>query len=234
MNTQFAGVMAKAWPSVSRQCQLRTASLRLARPFSSPPSNSPPSAKEKSREVERLLVSSQQNESTKDTSPLSAITQLMQGRPSRSNRTISDDYARMAESLEAEMLKNPYADRVPPHRLHVYSHKHNTVVSLNKPTSETIMCMSCGHLGFRKGKRAGYDPAYQLTVHVFNQIQERGLIPEIQRLEVVYRGFGPGRDAFTKVLLGSEGRNIRPMVCQVADATRLKFGGTRSKRVRRL
>ena len=57
---------------------------------------------------------------------------------------------------------------------------------------------------------------------------------EIKRLEVVFRDFGPGREAFTKVLLGSEGRNIRGLVSRVTDATRLKFGGTRSRKVRRL
>lgn len=53
-------------------------------------------------------------------------------------------------------------------------------------------------------------------------------------IEVVLRGFGPGREAFQKALLGNDGTLIKPLVVKVTDATRLKFGGTRSPAVRRL
>ena len=56
----------------------------------------------------------------------------------------------------------------------------------------------------------------------------------IRSLEIVLRDFGPGREAFTKVLLGSEGRLLRTRVLRVMDSTRLKFGGTRSPKPRRL
>lgn len=65
-------------------------------------------------------------------------------------------------------------------------------------------------------------------------IQERGLLPQIKELEVVFRGFGAGREATQKVLLGTEGRRLRDKVIRVTDATRLKFGGTRSPKPRRL
>lgn len=63
---------------------------------------------------------------------------------------------------------------------------------------------------------------------------QQGLLKEILTLEVVLRDFGPGREALTKVLLGSEGRLLRGRVVRVADATRVKFGGTRSEKRRRL
>lgn len=53
-------------------------------------------------------------------------------------------------------------------------------------------------------------------------------------IEVVLRGYGFGREAFQKALLGSEGRIIKGLVKRVSDNTRLKFGGTRSRAVRRL
>lgn len=64
-------------------------------------------------------------------------------------------------------------------------------------------------------------------------VQQR-IVNSIQHLEIVLRDFGPGREAFTKILLGSEGLVIRDKVVRVMDATRLKFGGTRSKKPRRL
>jgi small subunit ribosomal protein S11 len=122
----------------------------------------------------------------------------------------------------------------PPHHLHVYAHKHNTHVTLTRPNRDAIISVSTGNIGFRKAARSTYDAAYQLAAYVLGKIQEQGLIRQIKELEVVLRGYGAGREACTKVLLGSEGRFIRSKIVRVTDATRLKFGGTRSKKPRRL
>ena len=78
------------------------------------------------------------------------------------------------------------------------------------------------------------DAAFQLASYFLKQIQERGLIKDIKEVEVVLRGFGSGREAATKVILGQEGRLIRSKIVAVTDATRLKFGGSRSPNPRRL
>ena len=57
---------------------------------------------------------------------------------------------------------------------------------------------------------------------------------QIEQLEVVFRDFVPGREDVTKILLGAEGRALRERVARVMDSTRLKHGGTRSKKPRRL
>ena len=66
------------------------------------------------------------------------------------------------------------------------------------------------------------------------RIQSQGLLAKIQSLEVIMRDFGPGREALTKILLGTEGKYLRGRIVRVMDATRLKFGGTRGKKPRRL
>ncbi|KAJ6047613.1 hypothetical protein N7460_003760 [Penicillium canescens] len=170
------------------------------------------------------------SDTSSPSSPLSAITQMMQGERAPARR----DNFRMAESFEADVIKHPYADQTPAHHLHVYCHKHNTILTLTRPNGNPIMSIGCGQIGFRKAGRSGFDPAYQLSAHVLSQIKEKGLLMEIKRLEVVFRGFGKGREAFTKVLLGNEGRFIKGLVVRVTDSTRLKFGGTRSRHERRL
>ena len=57
---------------------------------------------------------------------------------------------------------------------------------------------------------------------------------QIRQLELILRDFGPGREALSKIILGSEGRALRGRIVRVMDATRLKFGGSRSKKPRRL
>ncbi len=96
------------------------------------------------------------------------------------------------------------------------------------------MSYSAGNIGFRKAARKHYDSAFQLASYVMGRIQEQGISAQITKLEVSLRGFGAGREAVTKAFLGNEGRFLRGKIVKVSDATRIKFGGTRSKKPRRL
>lgn len=120
------------------------------------------------------------------------------------------------------------------HKLNIYATKHNTHITLAKPNRDAIISVSCGNIGFRKAGRGSYDAGYQLAAFVMSRIKDKGLLPQIQKLELVYRGFGQGREAVTKAILGSEGKQIRPLIVKLSDSTRLKFGGVRSKKPRRL
>lgn len=240
MNSFSMNALAKTLPSVCRQTASRTATLRNTRSIASSSSQQASNSKERSRRERskslesQILVGAREPANTDKASPLSAITKMMQGGQSSASSRFTSDYSRLAESLEADMMRHPYADRAPPHHLHVFCHKHNTILTLTRPNGNPMLSMGTGQIGFRKGGRAGFDSAYQLSSHVLSQIQERGYLLEIKRLEVVFRGFGKGREAFTKVLLGNEGRNVRGLVGRVTDSTRVKFGGTRSRKVRRL
>jgi small subunit ribosomal protein S11 len=143
-----------------------------------------------------------------------------------------------------------------PHHLHVYAHKHNTHIVLTRPNREPILSYSTGNIGFRKAQRGSFDAAFQLAAYVMRTITDKGLLRSerlqwgegdaaglgkmrrieapIQNLEIVLRGFGKGRDAVVKALLGTEGRYLRERVTVVSDDTKLKFGGTRSPNPRRL
>lgn len=121
-----------------------------------------------------------------------------------------------------------------PHHLHIYASKHNTHLTLTRPDRNPVVSLSAGNIGFRKAGRGSYDAAYQLAAFLMSTIQDRGLLMEIKRLELVFRGSGEGREAVKKALLGSEGMMIRNRITRVTDATRLKFGGARSPKPRRL
>ncbi|KAB5580865.1 hypothetical protein GE09DRAFT_454928 [Coniochaeta sp. 2T2.1] len=129
--------------------------------------------------------------------------------------------------LETETETQPY-------HFHIYAHKHNTHVTVTKPNRDAIISVSCGNLGFKKSNRKHYDSAYQLGAYVIDKLHQGGWHKKIKSLEVVLRGYGQGREAVTKILLGSQGALLRNSIIRVADATRLKFGGTRSPKPRRL
>lgn len=124
------------------------------------------------------------------------------------------------------------------YRLGVYATKHNTHLTLSRPNGNPMLSLSTGNIGFRKANRGTFDAAFQLACVAFRQIQERGMMNNIVQgegcVEVVLRGFGIGREAITKAIMGVEGQPIRKLIVRVTDSTRLKFGGTRSKKPRRL
>ncbi|KAG5977830.1 hypothetical protein E4U55_006527 [Claviceps digitariae] len=125
-------------------------------------------------------------------------------------------------------------DALEPFHLHVYSHKHNTHITCTKPNREPIISMSCGNIGFRKSRRGTFDSAYSLTKYALERLIHTGWTQKMNRLELVMRGFGQGREAAVKVLMSPEGKILRDKIIRVADSTRIKFGGSRSEKPRRL
>jgi len=158
---------------------------------------------------------------------------------------------------QASRNLNPTQDEKP-HRLHVLATKHNTHITFVQPpraASQTassgisrtsasaadqkkmidvLFSVSAGNINFRKAGRGSYDAAYQLAAYAFKQMKEKGMMSGVRKVEVVLRGFGAGREAVTKAMLGAEGRDFRGRISAVVDATRLKLGGPRSKKPRRL
>lgn len=120
------------------------------------------------------------------------------------------------------------------HHLHVFSTKHNTHLTFADCDRKAIISISAGNLGFRKSQRGTYDAAYQLMSYLLSRIQQQGLMSKIRKLELCFRGFGQGREAVTKVLMGTEGTRLREAVVRIVDKTRLKIGGNRSPAPRRL
>lgn len=173
---------------------------------------------------------------------------------------LKEDLARIP-STEAPSLpskQSAYADE--PYHLNVYAHKHNTHITFTEPSRNTILSFSCGNIGLRNAQKASYDASFQLCAYTFRKMAEKQwklggsktnsnpakflTLKDIvspkhsggagKGIEIILRGYGPGREAFQKALLGTEGRMIKPLISKITDGTRLKFGGTRSPQVRRL
>ncbi|EFY85666.1 hypothetical protein J3458_014535 [Metarhizium acridum] len=147
------------------------------------------------------------------------------------NKSNIDTSALSGQKFEPAQRRD---DAQEPYHFHVYSHKHNTHITCTKPNREPIISMSCGNIGYRKSRRGTFDSAYSLTKYVLERLIHTGWPMKIQRLELVLRGFGQGREAAVKVLMSPEGKVLREKIVRVADSTRIKFGGTRSEKPRRL
>ena len=160
---------------------------------------------------------------------------------------------RLAQQANNEAQTRPQAGASPnePYHLNVYCHKHNTHITFTEPSRDPILSFSSGNIGLRGAQRGTFDAAYQLASYTFRKMAEKNWKtggkkatgtpftlndPRVRDrgIEVVLRGYGNGREAFQKAILGSEGRIIKGLIKKVTDGTRLKFGGVRSRATRRL
>lgn len=151
---------------------------------------------------------------------------------------VSQDKAKPLEEVTASYQRRGE------HHLYIYAHRHNTHITLTGPQfpdpksgrirQNIILTLSCGNIGYRKSQRSTFDASYQLGAYFMSRIQNDGILMKIQQVELVFRGFGNGREALTKIILGQEGSVLRDRIVRVVDASRIKFGGQRAPRPRRL
>ncbi|KAF8459020.1 hypothetical protein BGX38DRAFT_312244 [Terfezia claveryi] len=179
----------------------------------------------------RLIVSSTRSFHTSRWTLNSFNDILSKSKIPAGNVTEGGDVLREFDNIFTQSF-SPHESSKDLYHLHIYSTKHNTHITFTDPKKNPIISVSAGNLGFKKAQRGTYDAAYQLASHVFAKLEEKPIRPKA--LEVVLRDFGEGREAVVKALLGTEGRNLKGAITRVTDATRLKFGGTRSKAPRRL
>jgi small subunit ribosomal protein S11 len=121
------------------------------------------------------------------------------------------------------------------YHLHVSSSRNNTILTFTDAIGNPRAWVSSGSCGFKKVQRSGYEAGYQCAVKMFEKIvEERKRNPGIMKLEILFKGFGFGREALYRALMTTEGEDVRGLVDRVTDTTPLKIGGTRAKKTRRL
>ncbi|KAK1716737.1 hypothetical protein CaCOL14_011670 [Colletotrichum acutatum] len=223
--------------NVARPSPIARCSPAFLRPFSQTPTQRADDAKKGGQELLAAMYGSRSTASTtaptqRTSSPSHNQTMLLQTLNKAAGKSLDGGLASSGSGLDD--LVPEQEDLLEPYHMHIYSHKHNTHVTVTKPDRGAIISLSTGNIGFKKSKRKGYDAAYQLTAYVLERLNYAGWHKKINKLEIVLRGFGVGRDAAVKVLMAPEGKLWRSKVIRVADSTRLKFGGTRSKNPRRV
>ncbi|WFD42426.1 hypothetical protein MPSI1_001070 [Malassezia psittaci] len=133
-----------------------------------------------------------------------------------------------------ETVAIPPRESNAPHRLHVQSTRNNTMVTLTAPTGEPLANASGGTVGFKKAGRSGYEAGYRAAVRIFSRIAENQKRWRINSIEVLWNGFGQGREAVFRAMLANEGEQVRNLVKVMTDKTPIKVGGVRPKKRRML
>jgi len=138
------------------------------------------------------------------------------------------------------------------YHMHVLCTPNNTHVLIRDAHGRPLKgaSWSGGACGFKGVNRSGYEAGYQCAVRAFARVKQLvqeegggagvgvggmgGMGVSRARLEVIFKGFGQGRDAVSKALMTSEGDDVRPYIVRVTDNTPIKIGGTRARKTRRL
>lgn len=116
--------------------------------------------------------------------------------------------------------------------LHFVTETKNTHVTITDYKREVVVSMSAGQVGsYKHSKRASHEAAYDTAVATFEKFWKKDF--KIDELEVVLKGFGPGRAGGISALNGQHGEAFRKKVVRVTDATKLRIGRTRLRNKKR-
>ncbi|SNX87733.1 related to ribosomal protein YmS18, mitochondrial [Melanopsichium pennsylvanicum] len=123
---------------------------------------------------------------------------------------------------------------VAPHRLFVNSSRNNTILTLTSPSGDPLASASGGSVGFKKSARSGYEAGYRAAFSMFGKINEFKDAWRISHVEVLWNGFGQGREAVFRAMLAGEGQTTKGLISKMTDKTPVKIGGVRPKKRRML
>ncbi|WVW86179.1 hypothetical protein I302_108220 [Kwoniella bestiolae CBS 10118] len=131
---------------------------------------------------------------------------------------------------------------VPTHTLHVRSTRNNIILSFTDGLGPVFTNISGGSdKQFKNSQRSSYEAATQASIKMFEKILEYHQTTSPPggksrlNLRVSFNGlFGMGREAIASALSGPEGQEIRGLITRVEDRTKVKIGGTRARKPRRL
>ncbi|KAJ1505991.1 hypothetical protein HMI56_000833 [Coelomomyces lativittatus] len=114
--------------------------------------------------------------------------------------------------------------------LHIHASSNNTVVSMSKMNGDVLAESSGGQVGYKKGMRAGFEPAYKATHVVLTKMADQfGSEMKHQGVIIKFNGFGPGREAAWKCI-----QTFNWKIVMVKDVTPIPHGGCRPRKKRRL
>ncbi|KAG9291878.1 hypothetical protein G9A89_012163 [Geosiphon pyriformis] len=140
---------------------------------------------------------------------------------SKSERDTRSDVTRLIKDMLAQTGEK--------HIFNVHSSSNNTIVALTRSNGQILIRQSGGNVGFKKAQRGGYEAAHQAAISVIKKAQDKNI--KIQEVEIVLKGFGPGREAaFKAIIMPENAFNVK----RVTDATPIPHNGCRPKKARRI
>ena len=115
--------------------------------------------------------------------------------------------------------------KFPDAKIYIHSSYNNTLISLTDATGNLVTQVSAGGIGFKGTRKSTPYAASKVADALTEVAQDRG----VQRVDIVIKGIGAGRDSALRAL-GAKGFDIQ----SITDATPVPHNGPRAKKPRRL
>lgn len=129
------------------------------------------------------------------------------------------------EANVAKEVKVKTADRVFEGRVYVSSSYNNTIITLTNNKGEVLVSKSAGAVGFKGTKKSTSFAASRVAEAIANVCKKIG----VERLEVLIKGIGAGRESAVRTLV-NQGLNV----VSIKDVTPIPHNGVKPKKVRRV
>ncbi|OXC70807.1 hypothetical protein AYX13_00790 [Cryptococcus neoformans] len=133
------------------------------------------------------------------------------------------------------------SDLTPTHTLHIRSTRNNVLLTLTDGLGPLFGTVTGGtDRTFKNAQRSTYEAAAQAAIKMFERVAEWSRETKTSKkhepkLRISYNGlFGSAREAVTTTLAGPQGSDIRRLIVRVEDRTKVKIGGVRARKPRRL
>ncbi|WVQ74268.1 hypothetical protein IAR50_003865 [Cryptococcus sp. DSM 104548] len=131
---------------------------------------------------------------------------------------------------------------VPTHTLHIRSTRNNVLLTLTDGLGPLFGTVSAGSdKTFKNAQRSTYEAAAQASIKMFDRVVEwsreasGGSRAKEPKIRLSYNGlFGSAKEAVTTTLSGPQGAELRKLLVRVEDRTKIKIGGVRARKPRRL
>lgn len=127
--------------------------------------------------------------------------------------------------VSAPKKKRKARRSVPQGRVYVLATFNNTIITVTDPKGNTLATASAGASGFRGSKKG---TAYAAQVAAEKVIAAAKQNYGVEKVEVIVRGIGLGRDAAVRTLI-----NQKVQVDSIKDATGIPHGGVRPRKAKR-
>ncbi len=115
---------------------------------------------------------------------------------------------------------------VPYGQMHVLATFNNTIITFTDPSGAALTASSAGACGFRGSKKG---TAYAAQVATEKAAQAAKQLYGMNKVDVIVKGIGLGRDAAVRSLSG-----LNLFAQSISDVTGVPHGGVRPKKARRV
>jgi ribosomal protein S11 len=128
----------------------------------------------------------------------------------------------------------PAIDSKVGYAIYVNNSTRNTHVTITNHNRDPIVVVSAGILGLKNSKRGTQEAGAATLKEALKRFAEKYPVDKKDVfIELVFKGFGPGRKGAMTTIMGPHGDLIRPKINRITDATALAIGRTKVKNPKR-